>query len=46
MAVNPGTENVIRFKDHEYQFYGKGIISDEQAIEIFEKLTNEQQDKV
>lgn len=23
------TENVIRFRDREYQFYGKGIISDE-----------------
>jgi len=32
---------VIRFKDREYQFYGKGIISDEQAMEIFDKLLKE-----
>ena len=36
-----GLENVIRFKDREYQFYGKGIISDEQAMEIFDKLLKE-----
>ena len=44
VSFNTGTENVIRFRDHEYQFYGKGIISDEQAMEIFEKLLNEQKD--
>ena len=38
------TENVIRFRDREYQFYGKGIISDEQAMEIFDKLLNEKKD--
>lgn len=37
-------ENVIRFRDREYQFYGKGIISDEQAMEIFDKLLNEKKD--
>ena len=37
-------ENVIRFRDREYQFYGKGIISDEQAMEIFDKLINEKKD--
>jgi hypothetical protein len=37
-------DNVIRFRDREYQFYGKGIISDEQAMEIFEKLLNEKKD--
>jgi len=35
---------VIRFKEREYQFYGKGIISDEQAMEIFDKLLNEKKD--
>ena len=39
--VNP---NVIKFRDREYQFYGKGIISDEQAMEIFDKLLKERQD--
>ena len=37
-------ENIIRFRDREYQFYGKGIISDEQAMEIFDKLLNEKKD--
>jgi hypothetical protein len=36
--------NLIKFKDREYQFYGKGIISDEQAMEIFDKLLKEKQD--
>ena len=53
-AVTPATvnqvrphqslENIIRYKDREYQFYGKGIISDEQAMEIFDKLLNEKKD--
>jgi hypothetical protein len=37
-------ENVIIFRNREYQFYGKGIISDEQAIEIFDKLLKEKND--
>lgn len=43
-GVGSNLENVIRFKDKEYQFYGKGIISDEQAMEIFDKLLKEQKD--
>ena len=39
-----GIDNVIRFRDKEYQFYGRGIISDEQAMEIFDKLLNEKKD--
>lgn len=37
-------ENIIKFRDKEYQFYGKGIISDECAMEIFEKLLTEKND--
>lgn len=43
-ATNSKSDNVIRFRDREYQFYGKGIISDEQAMEIFDKLLNEKKD--
>jgi hypothetical protein len=39
-----GSDNVIIFRDKEYQFYGKGIISDEQAIKIFDKLLKEKND--
>lgn len=34
----------MSFRDREYQFYGKGIISDEQAMEIYEKLLREKED--
>ena len=37
-------ENIIKFRDREYQFYGRGIISDEHAMDIFEKLLNERND--
>ena len=43
-SLKQSIENVIRFRDKEYQFYGKGIISDEQAMEIFDKLLNEKKD--
>jgi hypothetical protein len=36
--------NVISFKNREYQLYGKEIISDEQAMETFEKLLTEKND--
>lgn len=36
--------NVLRFRDREYQFYGKAIITDDQAEQIFEKLAGESKD--
>jgi len=39
-----GMSYVMRFRDREYQFYGKSIISDKQAEHIFEKLNNESKD--
>lgn len=35
---------MIRFREKEYNFYGKGIISDDQATEIYDKLLNEKKD--
>jgi len=32
--------NLIVFNEREYKFYGKGIISDEKAMEIYENLLN------
>ena len=39
-----GNNNVLRFREREYQFYGKAIVTDEQAEHIFEKLANESKD--
>jgi hypothetical protein len=37
-------QNIINYKDRQYYLIGKGIISDEQAMEIYEKLLNERRD--
>lgn len=42
--IKMNNNNIIRFKNREYQFFGNGIISDEQAMEIYEKLLQEQKD--
>lgn len=40
-AIDKDGQFMIKYKDRQYYLIGNGIISDEQAIEIYEKLMNE-----
>lgn len=43
-SMDSSGQNIINYKDRQYYLIGKGIISDEQAMEIYEKLLNERRD--